>query len=1021
MTGPTRVLFIEDSPGDARLVREELGAAGAGIRLAWVERLDDGLAHLAGEPVDAVLLDLSLPDSSGLETLARVLEAAPAVPVIVMTGTADERLAIQAVQAGAQDYLVKGQSAGLLARAIRYAIERKRISAELGEAHRLTDLILTFSPVGKLTYRFSGECVFANDRAAEMVGATIEQLRSQNFRELDSWRTSGLFDLAERAIASAAPEAADVHIETTFGRDAWLSARFTSFKSAGEELLLLAITDITVRKRSEERFRLVAEASPNAILLADPQGRIVMVNSRAETTFGYDRAGLLGLELDRLVPVRMRADHAAYRAGYHADPEPRLMGEGRDLYGLRKDESEFPVEIGLSPIETEEGPLVMATVIDITERKRSEDRIRYQALLLESVSDVIVATDLDGRIRSWNRAAERIFGYSETEVLGKPSDEVLQTDYLAGTREAAAAHMRETGSWAGEVRIRGRDGRAYYTLASASVIRDPAGRPIGYLSVNHDITERKLAEESLQLRLAELEAVARTAAALRGAVTRTELLTVIQEEVMAILGAEAVAFVMRDPTGDGAVVEAAIGEYAVAVGDRIPPGQGVTWETIETGWPYVSNDWQNDPRLSHPHLHAGLQAIVCSPLIEGDTTLGALWIGRTAPIEHDDLRLLTAIADMAATAIHRATLLDQTLRQVSRLGALRELDTAIMSSFDLQLTLDVLLKQVRTHLEVDAAAVLLLDPHSLYLEAAAWIGYRGKGPSGLRLRLGEGFGGQAALDRQVVHVPELTEDDPRIDKRGMVAEEGFAALISLPLIAKGRVSGVLEVFHRSPLPVHPEWLDFLETLAGQAAIAIEDARLYEDLQQSNLELTLAYDTTIEGWSRALDLRDKETEGHSRRVTELTLRLARGMGIGEAELVHIRRGALLHDIGKMGVPDQILLKPGPLTDAEWAIMTKHPVYAHELLAPIAYLRPALDIPHDHHEKWDGSGYPRGLKGDAIPLAARIFAVADVWDALRSDRPYRPTWTKEKALEYIVAESGRHFDPAVVEAFLEILDE
>jgi putative nucleotidyltransferase with HDIG domain len=435
----------------------------------------------------------------------------------------------------------------------------------------------------------------------------------------------------------------------------------------------------------------------------------------------------------------------------------------------------------------------------------------------------------------------------------------------------------------------------------------------------------------------------------------------------------------------------------------------------------VSNDWQNDPRLSHPHLHAGLQAIVCSPLIEGDTTLGALWIGRTAPIEHDDLRLLTAIADMAATAIHRATLLDQTLRQVSRLGALRELDTAIMSSFDLQLTLDVLLKQVRTHLEVDAAAVLLLDPHSLYLEAAAWIGYRGKGPSGLRLRLGEGFGGQAALDRQVVHVPELTEDDPRIDKRGMVAEEGFAALISLPLIAKGRVSGVLEVFHRSPLPVHPEWLDFLETLAGQAAIAIEDARLYEDLQQSNLELTLAYDTTIEGWSRALDLRDKETEGHSRRVTELTLRLARGMGIGEAELVHIRRGALLHDIGKMGVPDQILLKPGPLTDAEWAIMTKHPVYAHELLAPIAYLRPALDIPHDHHEKWDGSGYPRGLKGDAIPLAARIFAVADVWDALRSDRPYRPTWTKEKALEYIVAESGRHFDPAVVEAFLEILDE
>ncbi len=189
------------------------------------------------------------------------------------------------------------------------------------------------------------------------------------------------------------------------------------------------------------------------------------------------------------------------------------------------------------------------------------------------------------------------------------------------------------------------------------------------------------------------------------------------------------------------------------------------------------------------------------------------------------------------------------------------------------------------------------------------------------------------------------------------------------------------------------------------------------MQRSNLDLTLAYDTTIEGWSRVLDLRDKETEGHSRRVTEMTLRMAHTIGMNTADVVHVRRGALLHDIGKMGIPDAILLKPGPLTDDEWVIMRKHPVYAYEMLAPIAYLQPALDIPYCHHEKWDGSGYPRGLKGEEIPLAARIFAVVDVWDAMRSDRPYPAGRPDEQVREHIQSLSGTHFDPQVVRVFVE----
>ncbi|MFN4191178.1 MAG: HD-GYP domain-containing protein, partial [Pseudothermotoga sp.] len=198
--------------------------------------------------------------------------------------------------------------------------------------------------------------------------------------------------------------------------------------------------------------------------------------------------------------------------------------------------------------------------------------------------------------------------------------------------------------------------------------------------------------------------------------------------------------------------------------------------------------------------------------------------------------------------------------------------------------------------------------------------------------------------------------------------------------------------------------------------AIDNARLFEDLQRRNVELIDAYDATIEGWAYALDLRDKETEGHSERVTELTLKMARKMGIKDEELIHIKRGALLHDIGKMGVPDNILLKPGKLTDEEWELMKKHPFYAYQMLSRIEYLRPAVEIPYCHHERWDGTGYPRGLKGKEIPLSARIFAIVDVYDALTSDRPYRKAWSKEEAIQYIKDEKGKQFDPKVVDIFL-----
>ncbi len=359
---------------------------------------------------------------------------------------------------------------------------------------------------------------------------------------------------------------------------------------------------------------------------------------------------------------------------------------------------------------------------------------------------------------------------------------------------------------------------------------------------------------------------------------------------------------------------------------------------------------------------------------------------------------------------------EQIRNQLRHLAALRDIDRAITSSLDLQFTLKVVLEEVTAQLQVSAADVLLFKPNMKTLEYAAGLGFRTSALQHTELKLGQGYAGRAAIERRIIKITDLSTVESDLAQAPLLKSEGFVSYFGVPLIAKGQVKGVLEIFHRSLLKPDGEWLGFLEALAVQAAIAIDNAELFNELQRSNIELTLAYDATIEGWSHALDMRDRETEGHSQRVTELTVKIAQAMGVSDLELVHMRRGALLHDIGKMGIPDNILMKQDRLTDEEQQLMRNHTMSAYEMLSQITFLRPALDIPYCHHEKWNGTGYPRGLKAKQIPLSARIFAVVDVWDALCSERPYRPAWSKAEAREYIKQQAGIHFDPDVVKIFL-----
>lgn len=380
-----------------------------------------------------------------------------------------------------------------------------------------------------------------------------------------------------------------------------------------------------------------------------------------------------------------------------------------------------------------------------------------------------------------------------------------------------------------------------------------------------------------------------------------------------------------------------------------------------------------------------------------------------------EIDILTFVSSQIAMAILQKQAEISLRHQLRRQAALRVVDTAIATSFDLHQTLHVLIDQLRALLHVDAVAVLTLEPESGCLRYKAGTGFFTPVSERTEWDIEQGCAGYIARQAEKVMITDLKKVTGS-RRLAILAGEGFVGYIGIPLIARGQVKGVLEVFHRTPLSPNREWMEYLETLAGQAAIAIDNGQLFENLERSNRELASAYDATIEGWARALELRDQETEGHSERVKSMTEVLAYLMGIEAETRTHMRRGALLHDIGKMAIPDEILLKHGPLNVNEWEIMRRHPLYAYEMLYPVKYLRPALEIPYCHHEKFDGSGYPQGLKGERIPISARIFAVVDVWDALTNPRPYRPAWTEEKTLNYIIDQNGRHFDPQVVDYFV-----
>jgi PAS domain S-box-containing protein len=796
--------------------------------------------------------------------------------------------------------------------------------------------------------------------------------------------------------------------------------------------------DITERKQAEEALResenLMRESQVSAGLgsyVLDISSGLWKSSDMLDQVFGIDAA------YERSVDGWAALTHPDDRKMMVDYFTNDVLGQGKPFdkeYRIirHSDQAERRVHgLGRLEFDGRGQPVKMhGTIQDITERKQAEIALRkseerFRKAFMISPDAININRLQDGMYIAINNGFTQIMGFTEADCIGNTSVE-LNIWVDPQDRKRLVDGLVKNGEVNNlEARFCAKNGDIKYGLMSASVLE--LNNIPHIISITRDITERKRAEdvlaqqaEELRRRNDELARLYRASGSLisGASLSLQELAQSIVAVVQQEFGQANCSLMVVSRNSNELVCLATAGPYSgqVKYSPMSLDGPGLATRSIRMREVVNVRDVRLEPDYVQGWEAARSELVI--PLMVENTVIGVFDVQSSQPdsFSLDDERLMSIFAERAALVLEHSRLNAQTETHMQQLLALRTIDMAISSSFDLSMTLGVLLDQITRLLGIHAVDILAFNAFTQTFKLSCEKGFRNHSLHHLQIKFGSGYAWSLVRERQRIVVPDLRAEEDGLQRTPDLSGEQFITYVGIPLLAKGQVKGVLEVFQREPLVLAPEGYAFLEMLAGQAAIAIDNSELFEHLQSSNAELGMAYDSTLEGWANALELRDKETEGHTRRVAELSTRLAQTMGVRDNDILQVYRGALLHDIGKMGVPDSIVLKPGPLTEEEWAVMRKHPQYAYDMLSPINYLRQALDIPHCHHEKWDGMGYPRGLRGTQIPMAARIFAVVDVWDAITSDRPYRKAWQKEVAVQYIQEQSGHHFDPEVVKAFL-----
>ncbi len=729
----------------------------------------------------------------------------------------------------------------------------------------------------------------------------------------------------------------------------------------------------------------VLASAEAAMVITDRNGTLQWVSPSFTRLTGYEAAEAVGRRASLL---KSGVQPAAFYRELWATITSGGTWRG-ELINRRKDGSLYVEEQTITPVVGDGGTITNFIAIkqDVSDRRREQQALReveagFQHLFVNNPLPMWVLDRRDERFLAVNEAAVEHFGYDEARFLDMTLADLGPDD--AGATTLADLHGSASGvHHTGPVRLRRLDASVLQAELTAHDLTFQGREAV--LVVARDVTATLAAERKLQQ----------------------------SEERYRMLAENATDVVYRYRVGADPGFE------------YVSPSA-----TVLTG--FTAEDFYADPHLANAMMdpvdlrrvedavaHDGPYLHTVRFVRKDGTPIFIEQHVRRVPGEGGRGAALEGIVrDVTQRVLAERQIIDLNAQlevQVSRLKTVHRLDTALLLDEPIEVVLEAILDAINAEIGTDAAAVFRLEPDGIGLRRTLT---RGAEVGVDRHEVGRGAAGAAAAGRRSVYVPDASEARDAAS-RNVVPIDGMRGYFALPLVSMGRLEGVLELFSREPLALDEDARVFADAVAQLTAIALQHDDLVAGLQRANADLADAYDRTIEGWARALDLKDEETAGHSQRVTDLSLRLAERLGLAHGELVHLRRGALLHDIGKMGVPDSILLKPGRLTAEEFEVIRRHPTYAVEMLRSIPFLRPALAIPHYHHERWDGSGYPHGLAGERIPLAARIFAVVDVYDALTNDRPYRSAWARADALEHIRVRAGTQFDPRVVHAFLQLV--
>ncbi len=924
---------------------------------------------------------------------------------------------------------------GHIARLIQSTFDQREVMAAAIQRHESTELALRESEeryrivteltsdaayavrttgTGKITFEWGEEGVARLTGFPAEAIDTLEKIQSVIYPDDWSAVASQL-----QAIAEGIPAAIEFRMLNGRGKVRWLRNHIYPVRDANSGAVTWfygALQDISAEKNAQEAYHTLVDNSPFGLAIYQ-DGAICFANLALMRMTGYSGEELLSLTEGQILSLI----HPGDRIGVDADIQLAFQDEQgispRELRLRFKDGAWHWVDVSAVRIEYQSRPALQITFHDVSDRRRAEQALdqqqQYSTAILNTVEALVMVLDPHGTVVSCNPAGLALLRLQNQDLYGKSLWDVINVEDTSPIAPKNFAALVASGTTVHDVDlfVRHPEGRVWLTWSQTYLTGDD-GNVTAVIGTANDISERKIRER-------QRESIAAIASAVRASSTRREIAQATLQAINEFLQVESVAVGFPDANLKSLKLEFVTGALKQRLeGQQLPIDEGISGEVFHSGKPYLTNDLQNERHFYTKDLLESLTAAAWVPMVVDGAVTGVILIGSSRPIDQAEFAALIPIADMAAGAIHRAKLADQMQQRLQQLTALRALNISIGSSFDLNVTLNVLVNQVHSHLGVDAVCVLLLEPDTRLLKYAAGSGFRSPAIEQLTFWAGEGLAGRTTLERHTQHVYDPEGLVSYFEQREWLVGENFVAYYAVPMIVKGEVKGVLETFHRAPFTPQPDFQQLLEALAQETAIAIDKAELMTQLQISNQDLIIAYDKTIEGWARALELRDEETEGHTRRVAECTMRLAQAYGITGDRLMHIRRGALLHDLGKIAIPDRILLKPSDLSPEEWEIMRQHPRLAYEMLSSIEFLRPALDIPYCHHEHWDGSGYPRGLAGEEIPVAARLFSVIDIWDALRHKRPYRDAWPEEQVVAHIKEQAGKILDPEIVRIFLEI---